>query len=250
MISWEWGLFMNILDRLKRLFYYRQHPEAALRYLPIVSLLERHNWQKEKILEVGSGSYGIAPYLKKRITGVDTSFGEPEFRFLKQVYGSADKLPFKSKKFDVVILSDVLEHLPKKIRKKSILEAVRVAKKAVIISGPFGIKAAKQDKELADYSLNKIGKMHPFFIDHLENGLPEVSDIYAVLSPNKRVLGIELVGRYFNLKVRRWLMTFFITNNKLVYYFYLKGLMPLVPFLRFLNMEPTYRKLLLARLKA
>src|SRR5438552_1695219 len=118
---------------IRKIVFYRQHPEAALRYIPIVKLLKKEKLQDCKILEVGSGSYGIAPYLKRRIIGVDTNFSEPQYPLLKQVLGSAIKLPFKAKKFEVVILSDVLEHLPQKIRSQAITEAIRVSSKLVLI---------------------------------------------------------------------------------------------------------------------
>lgn len=247
MISREWDWFMNISDSLKKLFFYRQHPEAALRYGPIMALLNQKHLSKSKILEVGSGSYGITPYLKRRVVGVDMNFSEPEFTLLKQVKGSALDLPFPKKHFEVVILSDVLEHLSKKDRPRAVEEAVRVAKEAVVISGPFGEEAAKQDKELAELSLKRTGRMHPFFEDHLKYGLPEVSGIKNSLKSMKRVKEVKIVGEYLNLGVRKKLMNFFLTENKLVYYFYLKGLMPIVPFLRYLNKPPCYRTVIFVR---
>lgn len=247
-ISMEWDWFTNMLNRIKKLIYYRMHPEAAIRYYPIVKLLKKLKLQNSQILEVGSGSYGITPYLKKNITGVDMSFDEPEYQRLKQVIGSAEKLPFKNNQFAVVILSDVLEHLPKTIRDHSLKEAIRVARKAVIVSGPFGEKAAKQDQELADYSLKKTGQMHDFFKDHLEYGLPEVKDVQK-LSKLGKVKKVKIIGEYFNLGVRKMLMHVYITNNKLIYYFYLKGLMPFIPLLRTLNIKPCYRTVILLEVK-
>lgn len=240
---------MNMLGRIRKIIYYRQHPETALRYLPMVALIKKLKLTNSKILEVGSGSYGIAPYLKKTIIGVDTSFDEPEFPLLKQVKASGSRIPFKSKKFDLVILSDVLEHIPAKFRANTLDESIRVAKHYIMISGPFGKEAALQDKELADYSLKTTGKMHPFFKDHLEYGLPEVEDIFQMVKKNRRVKNIEIKGEYLNLKLREKLMKLFITNNEVVFYFYLKGLMPIVPFFKNMNKKPTYRTLILLRLK-
>lgn len=239
---------LPFLQKGKKLIYYRMHPEAALRYIPIVKILKKNNLDSKKILEVGSGSYGITPYLRKKITGVDTDFSEPEYPLLKQINGTAIKLPFKVGEFEVVILSDVLEHIPEKFRKVAINEAIRVSSNQVVISGPFGKEAAEQDKKLASYSLMKTGQMHPFFKEHLEYGLPEVQDVINTSLKNERVSDAKVVGTYFNLDWREKLMKQFISNNKLQYYFYLKGLMPLVPFLLRKNSKPCYRSLILIKL--
>ena len=53
------------------------------------------------------------------------------------ILGDAKNLPFKDKTYDVVMLLDVLEHIPKKEDViKSLKEAYRVASKGVIISVP------------------------------------------------------------------------------------------------------------------
>lgn len=237
------------LDFVRKHLFYRMHPETALRYLPIVDLIKNKGFINMKILEVGSGSYGITPYLNKEVVGVDTSFDEPDFPLLKQVKASATKLPFKDNEFDITILSDVLEHLPKKLRDKTLFEATRVSKVCLIVSGPFGAEPARQDKKLADYSIKKLGKMHYFFSDHLRYGLPEESDIMKFALSLKKVKDVKVIGSYLNLKVRELLMKFFISNNKFIFYFYLKGLMLLVPLLRLCNFKPCYRKLILINLK-
>ena len=228
---------MNMTDKIKRLFFYRQHPDAALRYLPIVRLLKKQKLANAKILEVGSGSYGITPYLKKPIIGVDLKFDEPKYDLLTQVHGTGDKLPFKRNEFEVVILSDVLEHMPKNARSKVLDECIRVARKIVIISGPFGPQAFEQDKKLAQIS------DHHFLQEHLRYGLPEVSDILNYKNP--KIVTIDIVGEYLNLRVREWLMLNFIKH----YHFYLKGLMFLVPILKWLNHKPCYRTVIMIKTK-
>lgn len=235
---------MSVKSFFSELFFYRQHPDAALRYLPIVELLKKENLENDKILEVGSGSYGIVPYLRRKIVGVDQSFDEPDYQLLEQVKGSAENLPFANSSFEVTILSDVLEHIPRNLRRRVLEEATRVTRKILIVSGPFGEYAFEQDKKLVEYSLNKIGKVHKYFKDHIKYGLPDVEDIYKYLEKNSKVKNIKIVGFSLNLWVRGVLMKFFITENKLIFYFYLKGLMLIVPILRMLNKKPTYRTII------
>ncbi len=240
---------MNILGRSKQLVFFKKHPETAIRYYPVVQYLKSHNLLNSKILEIGSGSIGIAPYLRRKIIGVDLDFSEGDYPLLKQVYGSALKLPFPKKHFDVVIMSDVLEHISPKDRKKVITEAVRVCKRIVLISGPFGEKSYQQDKKLSDYSKIKLGKAHHFFDEHIKFGLPNINHLISQIRQIKRVGNIEVVGEYFNLAAREWLMKRFLAKSKLGYYFYLKGLMPAVPILRRLNKKPGYRILLALKLR-
>lgn len=237
---------MSIQESFRELIFPHMHPEAAIRYLPIVELLKKENLQNSTILEIGSGSYGITPYLKKRVTGLDNDFSEPETKLLKQIKGTGKKLPFKNNEFEAVILSDVLEHIDRKDREETLREAVRVCSSAVIISGPFGNEAASQDRKLAEYSLKRLGVMHHFFKEHLEYGLPEIEEVESVLKKMKKVRRVRVAGSYFNLKAREWLMRKFLAKTKLGYYFYLKGLMPAVPILRRMNNPPTYRTVILA----
>lgn len=234
---------------LQKLFFYRQHPDTALRYLPIVKLLKKHHLSKSSILEIGSGSYGITPYLKKPITGVDVDFMEPEHPLLKQIKGSAFQLPFKNKFFATTIMSDVLEHLPAKKRELALHEAIRVTRHALIISGPFGSKAFEHDKLLASLSQKKTKTIHPYFKDHLEYGLPEEKDINQALGSQGRVKKITRIGTFTNLWIRTLIMKLFISRSRLNYYLYLKGLMPLIFLLKRLNFGPTYRTLFLVELK-
>jgi ubiquinone/menaquinone biosynthesis C-methylase UbiE len=244
---------MSILTKvragLRNYIFPHQHPEVALRYLPIVDLLKKEKLDEARILEIGSGSYGITPYLKKPITGIDFDFSEPETALLRQVKGVGERLPFKDNEFDVCILSDVLEHIDAKKRAGTLNEAVRVAKRAVIISGPFGKEAAAQDRDLAEYSLKKIGpKTHHFFEEHLKYGLPEVEDIEKIVEQNKKVKSVKIIGHFLNLTARNFLMKRFISKNKFGFYFYLKGMMFLVPIFRKMNKEPAYRTLILVEI--
>ena len=120
------------------IFFWRQHPEAALRYLPVVSEIKRRKLQDSKILEIGSGSLGIIPYLKKNVDGLDIDFAGPQTKMLKKIRGRADSIPFRKNSYDVAISVDVLEHLDPQVREKAIFGMLKVAKKLAVIVVPEG----------------------------------------------------------------------------------------------------------------
>src|SRR3989344_3812672 len=137
------NLIKSFFDR----FFYRQHPETALRYLPVVSIIKKAKLEDAKILEIGSGSLGIIPYLKRPIDGVDVDFSGPQTKLLNKIRGSAEKLPFRRNSYEVVIAVDVLEHLEKGQRAIAIYEMLRVAKRLAIIVVPVGKPSEQQDRQ-------------------------------------------------------------------------------------------------------
>ncbi len=124
----------NLFDK----FFWRQHPEAALRYAPVVREIKRLKLQNSKILEIGPGSLGIIPYLKREIDGIDMDFSGPQTDLLKKIKGTAIDLPFRKNSYDVVISVDVLEHLTRPQRENAVYEMLRVAKELNIIVVPVG----------------------------------------------------------------------------------------------------------------
>src|SRR3989339_1382510 len=173
----ELAFFMNLSAKnLARKFFnryfYRQHPEAALRYLPVVSAIKKWNLLNSQILEVGSGSLGITPYLKREIDAVDIDFSGPRTNLLNEIKGQADDLPFRKNSYDVVISVDVIEHLDRNIREKAMYEILRVANKLAIIVVPTGELAQNQDRLLHQYWRKIFGSENQFLKEHIRNGLP------------------------------------------------------------------------------
>lgn len=99
----------------------------------------------KSILDVGCGEGFIASEIKKKlpnlsITGIDISKeAVTEFkvrcRGAKGFVGSADKLPFGDKSFDIVVCSEVLEHLDDP--GGALKEMVRVVRGAIILTVPW-----------------------------------------------------------------------------------------------------------------
>ncbi len=232
----------NFFDK----FFWRQHPEAALRYAPVVEEIKRLKLADSKILEVGSGSLGITPYLKRQVDGVDVDFTGPQSEFINKIKGSATQLPQRKNSYDVVISVDTLEHIEKKDREKAIFEMLRVAKKLAIIVVPTGKLSENQDKAFNDHWKNIFKDENQFLKEHVQNGLPTTEEILMTLDKSKRTLVKNAKIKSYpnlNLKVRSILMRTWITKNHLMYYLYLKGYLLLLPLLKLANFGNCYRRI-------
>ena len=230
----------------------RWHPKIALRYLPIVEEIKKNSINSPKVLEVGSGSLGIAPYLKLPVTGVDVDFTGPKFSLLRQVYGKATVLPFPDKSFDFAVMVDVLEHLPRQERAKAISEALRCARNKAFIAVPCGKLSFNQDKEL-DLQYQKIfGRPFPFLKDHLTYGLPEKEWVSDTIRSEADKLGkevkIKAVGN-INLTFRKFLMWGWMSKNSIIDFIFRKVFLLLIPVFRRINCEPTYRQIFFVKIR-
>ena len=238
--------FVNFDKKFFAKFFWRQHPEAALRYLPVVTVLKKKGLVDSKILEIGPGSLGIIPYLKKPIDGLDVDFSGPATSLLTKIKGSAENLPFRKNSYDVVISVDVLEHLPGQNRQKAIYEMLRVAKKLAIIVVPVGDLSGAQDRELDSLWRKIFGGSNQFLAEHVKNGLPTQDQILVYLDKSKRLLKKNVKvssAPLLNLQVRQLLMRTWISKNKFLYYLYLKGYLLLVPLLALSNFGNCYRRI-------
>jgi|GEM_PF-2398249 len=91
------------------------------------------------ILDVGCGSGYIINSLAEKYdcTGIDISETALTQVTVKKFIGSAEDLPFPDESFDLVMINDVLEHLPESVFTKTLAELRRVAKKYILITVPF-----------------------------------------------------------------------------------------------------------------
>jgi hypothetical protein len=133
------------------------------------------------ILEVGSGTEGIARHLGRSVVGVDRTFAGPVNPFLAAVRGSARHLPFSDGAFDDVLCVDTLEHLAGGERRRAILELIRVARKRVIISGPAGAFAEWGDAAYADHIRQRRRPVPGWLEEHLQQGMPSLGDLLDIM---------------------------------------------------------------------
>ena len=219
--------------------FYRWHPQLYLRYAPIVDYIKKlPNSDKLSILEIGSGSLGIGPYLNLPFTGVDIDFSGPQWPQMTQIIGTGKSLPFPDKSFDIIICTDTLEHVPPQLRHKFVAELIRVAKSHLILAFPEGKLAAQQDKDLDNLYRHRFGQPFPFLTEHLQYGLPDKDAVAGWLKPAQ----IYTFTRH-NLKLRQWFMQGWMAKTPLVDLFFRKVLLLFLPLLKILDQPPPHYRI-------
>lgn len=111
-------------------------------YSSLISIAK--SLKPESILDAGCGEGFTMDKLSKskvgeKLEGIEYSkeailFGKKLFPDLKFIQGSVYELPYKNSSFDIVICTEVLEHLEQPT--KALKEMLRVSKKYLIISVP------------------------------------------------------------------------------------------------------------------
>jgi len=145
-----------------------------VRYAPVVALLRR---EQGSILEVGSGSTGVAWYLGRRTFGLEIRFLEPPGEQLVAAAGTATALPFADTSVDVVLIMDTMEHIPPGLRAQALAEAMRVARRAIVVGGPMGPRARDADVKLAATYRKRGLEVPDWLSEHLTERAPDIEDI-------------------------------------------------------------------------
>lgn len=237
------------LFKLLKSFKYRLFKDItvdeAFRYLAVVDQIKQQKIELGRVLEIGSGDFGITPYLRGAdITGLDQSFSS-RASSLKQMIGSAVNLPFGDHVFDTVLTVDCLEHIPQYLHSQVFAEIFRVAKRQVIISLPCGSGAYDLDWELNNYFLKKFGRQDVFLQEHVENGPISEQDIVSQIrqgaAVNQRSVKIDS-WPIMNLSWRRFYMKVGFQSSiigRVAYYL----LLVLLPFRKLFNFRSCYWQL-------
>lgn len=154
----------------------------ALRYYSICREITRLMRPHDTILDVGCKGRGIGLIYTGRFIGVDLSFPNRTIPTMTPVIGSALQLPFPTGSFDIVVCSDVLEHIPPDLRPDAVRELLRVAGHALILGFPSGETAGQSDRFI-DELYNQKRKPRPDWLtEHLDNGPVDPSQVEEVLN--------------------------------------------------------------------
>ncbi|MGK5085606.1 glycosyltransferase [Bdellovibrionota bacterium FG-1] len=106
--------------------------------------------------------------------------GDPQF-----VEADATQLPFEDRSFDFVIALDVLEHIDPLKRDVFINQLSRVAREGLILAAPFDTDGvANSEKKANDLFRSLAYRDHPWLIEHLNNGLPDLSKTEKAVANN------------------------------------------------------------------
>jgi hypothetical protein len=128
--------------------------------------------ESESLLEIGSGPVGVGKFRKIRFVGCDLSFLVTPLSPMAPLIASAAALPFWDGAFDVVLASDVMEHVPGSLRSAVVSECLRVAKKLVVFAFPSGEIAHRADRELLNVYLTRKLPPPPWLQEHMIEPFP------------------------------------------------------------------------------
>lgn len=125
------------------------------------------------ILNTGCGDGRVTNSLCKKymITNVDIDKESIKSCLGTKMIANISRLPFEDSKFDLVMATEVLEHLPENIYPQAIKEISRVAKKYILITVPFEEPLAAQWVKcpICGYTFHAWGHLRRFNLKNFDN---------------------------------------------------------------------------------
>lgn len=117
------------------------------------------------------------------------------------VLGDGSSLPYADNSVDALVTFDTLEHVPPAGREAFISECARVARRWVVIAGPFQAPEVEEAETLlAAFIEDKLGQKHRYLLEHKQNGLPDRPACEALL----KAAGGDVVS-IGHANIERWL---------------------------------------------
>jgi len=179
------------------------HLNWAVRYFPLLRVLREGLAPGDRLLEIGSGPYGLGKFYKHPFVGSDVTFSAPPEKPMLPVRCSGTKLPFGDASFAAVVGSDVLEHVPPEHRSTVVREALRVTRKFAVFGFPSGLLAHQKDREFHDYMKKKKIELYDWLEEHMRYPFPDQT-LFEGLAPewSVEIFGNEHI-RFHDWVVRR-----------------------------------------------
>ena len=153
----------------------------------VVGRLLRERGGVKTVLDVG-GNLGVL----KRFLAADIitlNVGENADQ-----YYDGRTIPFQADHFDAVASLDTLEHIPAPDRPGFLQECVRVTRRDLVISAPYGSDEHRAYEQKLDALYTRtFGTVHTYLNEHVRYGIPNQQDIQALIAP----LPLKNVTLYF-----------------------------------------------------
>ena len=145
-------------------------PHQIPRYAPVVRLL-RTLPPGARVLEIGSGSEGIATWWRRPFVGLDLHFDYRMARNLRPVFGDATRTPFPDDTFDLVVCVAVLVHLEGDGTVEQVCSEIgRVTRGRAVIVTPCGDEANRSDLRMLDWSRARGFEPKQWLLDQIARG--------------------------------------------------------------------------------
>lgn len=143
----------------------------------------------KSILDVGCGNGAITNYLSDfyDITGLDRSETALSYVNTKKIQASSDNIPLPDSAYDLVLSSELLEHLEEDILRKSVTEISRLSKEYVLISVPNHENPDKLSIRCPEckYIFNRPNHLRSFTIQKIQNLFPDYQIITSTVTGMK-----------------------------------------------------------------
>jgi len=196
---------------LKEAIFFPKEIDVYIRYSKIINELRNLKKLNEniKILEVGAGGEGIAKFLKysgdfEKFKVVLTDINKVKLENVKigiPIVANGCYLPFKDNSFDIVISVDVLEHIPKNIRRLFLKELRRVCRRMVLLhfilhDPDYWFLGGDADLKFQRWYIKTFGRAEPNTAEHINAGHPNLSEVYSEL-PSSQIIGTQNINVWF-----------------------------------------------------
>lgn len=149
------------------------------RYRLIHDIVERLcPGERLSILDVGGGE----GHLRAFFPAARVVVLEPEEAPGTAIRGDARQIPLRADSIDVVVCSDVLEHIPREDRPAAIRELARVARSVVLVGVPcWSEDVERAERIVSTFRRLLLGEEHPCLQEHRLFGLPRTEELLNIL---------------------------------------------------------------------
>ncbi len=136
------------------------------------------------VLDVGDTAGYLALFEPElTVVGLDVELAPERLDGARPLVGDGTRLPFADDTFDAVVSSDVLEHVPPKLRETFLAELRRVSRELVVLAAPFDTPGVAGVEDIVRrYAGLALGAPQPQLEEHHDHGLPDLEATRTALA--------------------------------------------------------------------